>query len=71
MMRRKLQQLMWEKVGIIRRRKNLKEALEQIKQWERQKSMDQELTNMLLVSKLIVKAALKRNKSLGCHFVVE
>jgi len=70
MIHQRLQQLMWEKVGIIRRRKDLKEALKQIKKWERQGVRDIELRNMLLVSRLIVEAALKRKKSLGCHFVL-
>jgi len=69
MIRQQLQKLMWDKVGIIRRRKNLQEALQQIKKWEKQKVEDMELRNMLLVSRLIVEAALKRKKSLGCHFV--
>lgn len=69
MIRQQLQKLMWDKVGIIRRRKNLQEALQQIKKWEKQKVEDMELRNTLLVSRLIVEAALKRKKSLGCHFV--
>lgn len=69
MIRQQLQKLMWEKAGIIRRRKDLREALKQIKKLERQGERDIELKNMLLVSRLIVKAALKRKKSLGCHFV--
>ena len=36
MIRQQLQKLMWEKVGIIRRRRDLQEALKQIKKWERQ-----------------------------------
>ncbi|MBU1322844.1 hypothetical protein KKE48_05895 [Patescibacteria group bacterium] len=70
MIRQQLQQLMWERAGIIRRRKDLKKAFEQIKKWEMQKMEDVELRNMLLVSRLIVEAALKRKKSLGCHFVL-
>jgi len=61
---------MWKNVGIIRRRKDLKEALKQIKKWERQGVIDIELRNMLLVSRLIVEAVLKRKKSLGCHYVL-
>lgn len=70
MIRQQIQQLMWKKVGIIRRRKDLQEALYQIEKWEKQKIKDMELRNMLLVSRLIVEAALKRKKSLGCHFVL-
>ncbi|PIP15281.1 hypothetical protein COX47_00570 [Candidatus Roizmanbacteria bacterium CG23_combo_of_CG06-09_8_20_14_all_35_49] len=70
MIRQQLQKLMWEKVGIVRRRRYLKEALKQIKKWEKQKVEDMELRNMLLVSRLIVESALKRKKSLGCHYVL-
>ena len=66
---RDLQKLMWKKVGIIRRRQKLKEALKQIKQWEQEPIKDVELKNMLLVSRLIVTAALKRKRSLGCHMI--
>lgn len=69
MIRQQLQELMWEKAGIVRRRKDLKQALRQIKKWEKQVVKDIELKNMLLVSRLIVEEALKRKKSLGCHFV--
>jgi len=72
----KLQELMWEKVGIIRRKKELQDALEQINQWEKQVNIENtinqelaELKNMLTVSKLIVGAALKRKGSLGAHFI--
>lgn len=75
--RQKLQKLMWEKVGISRRRKELSEALSQLREWEKEldaiKSLKKEvleLKNMILVGKLIVQAALKRKKSLGGHFVV-
>ena len=67
---------MWEKVGIIRRKKELQDALEQINQWEKQVNIENtinqelaELKNMLTVSKLIVGAALKRKGSLGAHFI--
>lgn len=71
MIRQQLQKLMWKKVGIIRRPQDLQQALQQIKKWEKLKHHDQELTNMLLVSRLIVTAAIKRTKSLGCHFIVK
>lgn len=72
----KLQTLMWEKVGIIRIRRGMKKALEEIKNWERELAGIHEtnqglvqVKNMLLVAKLVVIAALKRKKSLGAHFV--
>lgn len=70
MIRQQLQKLMWEKVGIIREQKRLKEALSQIKEWEKAKTKDIELRNMLLVARLITESAIKRKKSLGCHFVL-
>jgi L-aspartate oxidase len=75
--RRKLQHLMWEKVGIIRTNNGLKEALEKINQWEKElNSIDGinvdlvETKNMILVAKLITQSASRRPKSLGAHFMV-
>ena len=69
MTRLQLQKLMWEKGGIVRRRQDLQAALKQIESWEKESIKDIELKNMLLVSRLIVMAALKRKKSLGCHMI--
>lgn len=92
--RKDLQKLMWEKVGIVRTKEDLKKAVNRIQDWEREveklsKSRVianpdligswQSLTgirnlikleNMLLVTKLIVRAALKRKKSLGAHYLL-
>jgi len=75
--RSKLQQLMWEKVGIVRTKEQLTEALEQINKWENEieqfKGTNQELAelqNMIEVAELITSAALNRRKSLGAHFVL-
>lgn len=75
-LREKLQQLMWEKVGIVRRKKDLEEAKEQLKIWEKDlKDLDStniellELKNMLTASHLIIESALKCRKSLGAHFL--
>ncbi|MBI5452955.1 FAD-binding protein, partial [Candidatus Gottesmanbacteria bacterium] len=74
--RKGLQQLMWEKVGIVRTRKRLLEALDKLREWEREigkiKNVNKdliELKNMILVSRLVVQAALSRPKSLGAHFI--
>lgn len=74
----KLQKLMWEKVGIVRTRKGMLEALAQIKIWENEmrsvKGINKDfvqLKNMLSVARLVTTAALKRKNSLGAHFVVE
>lgn len=71
-----LQHLMWEKVGIVRRKSELQEALIQIKEWEQEVARIPggekdflELKNMLLVSELVIKGALARKKSLGAHFL--
>ena len=72
---RVLQEIMWENAGIIRNEKGLEEARRKIDKLEKELELEDktskmymEYKNMLLVSKLIVKAALKRKKSLGAHF---
>ncbi len=72
-----LQQLMWEKVGIVRRHKELKDAVRQIIKLEKELEgigeLDIEmlgLRNMILTAKLVTQAALKREKSLGAHFIL-
>lgn len=76
-MRTRLQRLMWEKVGIVRKTSELKETLTQIKEWEKSLSKVKEinpplmeLKNMLLVSELVAKSALARKKSIGAHFIL-
>ncbi len=68
---------MWKKVGIVRTRKGLREALIQIKKWEKRLSGIKEkniglleLKNMLLTARLIIQSALKRKKSLGSHWII-
>lgn len=73
--RKNLQKLMWEKVGIVRSLQELKEARKQIIKWERELRREitnrelLELKNMLLVGRFITEAALKRKKSIGAHFI--
>ncbi len=70
--RNQLRHLMWEKVGIIRTKKDLTAALRQIKALQKQiplRLQHQETANMLKTAELITIAALKRQKSLGCHFI--
>ncbi len=74
-LRKRLRHLMWENVGIVRTKKNLTKALEEIERLIRmlreipQKNHETlELRNMLCAGHLITQAALKRRKSLGCHF---
>lgn len=73
--RRKIRNIMWEHVGIVRNEKNLKyaiESLEKIKnshKYALNNIYALETLNMLEVSIQIAKSALKRKKSLGCHFI--
>jgi len=63
----RLREVMWEKVGIIRTKRGLYEALEFIEE-----SLDKVgyLTKLrFLTAREIVKAALKREKSLGAHYI--
>ncbi len=72
--RQKLQKLMWDCAGIVRTKKLLNKAEKQIRSTKKRISKYPpnvkkiELENMLLVSELIIKAALKRKKSLGAHY---
>jgi aspartate oxidase len=70
---------MWEYAGIIRNIKNIEEvALPKITAIKtalnKFTTTNQALTetlNMAQVSELILKAAAKRTKSLGCHFIAK
>lgn len=72
--RKKLQQLMSEKVGIIRDEKNLSSALLQLQEFSKYlefefTSMEEwETQNMILIAQAVVKSALIRNESRGAHF---
>lgn len=70
-----LRALMWRNVGITRREKPLNEAMEIINFWQRyvmDKQFDTvdgwQCQNMLTLSMLIAKAALKREESRGVHY---
>ncbi|MRJ06464.1 MAG: L-aspartate oxidase [Epsilonproteobacteria bacterium] len=63
----KLREIMWEKVGIIRNKKGLEEALEFITS---ARSEVGELTALrFITAKEIVKGALNRHQSLGAHYI--
>ncbi len=74
-----IQKTMWEKVGIIRKKKELTEALKQLKKFREQLNRIKEnsgiscqlieVTNLSETSILITKSALNRPKSLGAHFI--
>lgn len=68
-----LQQLLWDKVGIIRDKESLTEAADVLATWE--KSLPQptdrpsyELNNLVLTGRLMTEAALLREESRGAHF---
>ena len=68
-----LQQLLWDKVGIIRNKESLTEAADVLATW--QKSLPQptdrpsyELNNLVITGRLMTEAALLREESRGAHF---
>lgn len=71
---RRLREVMWENVGIVRDAKGLRQALETLDELEApipspsQDPHTAEFCNMLLVSRLIARAALLREESRGGHF---
>ncbi len=76
--KRNLQKIMWEKVGIVRTREGMESALEQLTKWDGllQKEVRinrdfVELKNMVTAAKLVTESALARKKSLGAHYVCE
>ena len=69
-----MKKLMWEKVGIVRNRKDLTVALKKLKEWDRimkDHAPDRnvfELKNMITTALLITRSALIREGSVGAHF---
>jgi L-aspartate oxidase len=72
--RTSLRRLMWEKVGIVRNKKELTAALRQLREWDRRLKNTVpdrnifELKNMITTSILITRSALLREGSVGAHF---
>jgi len=74
-----IQKTMWEKVGIIRKKKELEEALKRLKELREQLNKIKEdsgisrqlfeTINLAEISILITKSALNRRKSLGAHYI--
>ncbi len=69
----RIKEVMWKYVGLIRNKEGLETAIQELEKIEKglPKGVNRELIearNMALVGKLIASAALKREKSLGCHF---
>jgi L-aspartate oxidase len=68
-----LQQLLWDKVGVIRNQKSLDEAADILAFW--QKSLPSpvdrssyEISNLVLTGRLVTETALLRKESRGAHF---
>jgi len=68
-----VQQLQWDKVGIIRNKEGLTQATDILAAWQR--SLPQptdrpscELSNLVLTGRLVTEAALLREESRGAHF---
>ncbi|MDP2642836.1 MAG: L-aspartate oxidase [Candidatus Peregrinibacteria bacterium] len=76
-LKKEIKNIMWEYAGIVRNLKRIKkEAIPKIehitKELKKMNGTNQEIAetlNMATTSLLILKAAYKRKKSLGCHFV--
>jgi L-aspartate oxidase len=68
--REELQQLMWDKAGIYRNERGLREALAQLNRWGVVGTSvhDLETANLLALAKVIVQAALERRESRGAHY---
>lgn len=75
-LKKKLQDIMWDNVGIFRNEKTLTNAIEQIKElqaefsreYKCQSKEEYEFKNMLTVSLLIAYCALRRKESRGAHY---
>lgn len=68
-----LQQLLWDKVGIIRDGESLTQAAEILASWQQSvppptDRPSYELSNLILTARLITEAALIREESRGAHF---
>ncbi len=72
--RTSLKKLMWEKVGIVRNRRDLLGALTQLREWDslmKGCGPDRkffELRNMITTASIITRSALQREGSVGAHF---
>ena len=68
-----LQQLHWDKVGIIRNKASLTEAADTLAAWQQSLALptdrhSYELNNLVLTGRLVTEAALLREESRGAHF---
>jgi L-aspartate oxidase len=78
---KKIQRIMWNAVGVVRRKKDLDEAARSLKELEREidslfarSRLSQEavsLKNAVMTARLIARAALRNDHSVGAHYVVD
>lgn len=69
--RAELQQLMWERVGLLRDDEGLADAVHRLASWTPPMPLtpeEQEDANLLVVARAVASAALDRTESLGAHF---
>jgi L-aspartate oxidase len=64
----KIRDLMWNRVGLVRDRDGLEEALSMLAVWEAKVTASAQVRNMLLVGRLVAAAALQREESRGVHY---
>ncbi|MFA6427072.1 MAG: L-aspartate oxidase [Candidatus Magasanikbacteria bacterium] len=78
-LKRDIQTLMWENVGIVRKEKKMKKTLEILKRYEKdikiilKNGVNKEileLKSLCIVATLITQAALERRESVGTHFII-
>jgi len=73
-LKKELQKLMWNKVGIIRNSSDLKKAQQKISEWkfmfksELKTTEDFELANLIILADLVTNSALQREESRGAHY---
>jgi L-aspartate oxidase len=72
--RRKVQELMWQHVGLVRNGEGLRQTLARLNDMQRQFGQPAptrtsiELANMVAVARLVARAALERTESRGAHY---
>ncbi|HEX3033330.1 MAG TPA: L-aspartate oxidase [Bacillota bacterium] len=73
-LRQDIQEIMWEKVGIVRSGTGLREAIEFFARWQHLTQYDNktianmEVVNIMTIGQLMAKAALVRTESRGGHY---
>jgi L-aspartate oxidase len=63
---KRINQIMWEKVGIVRSQEGLKQALKEITEIP---ARDYRIQHRQIVCYTMIRAALARHVSLGCHYI--